>query len=162
MAERIQGDLTVRDQRFAIVVARFNEFITSRLLEAARDTLIRHGAKKDQITCVYVPGSFELPLAAKKLAESGRFEAVIALGCVIRGQTPHFEYVAGEAAKGIAQVMLETGVPVAFGVITADTLEQAVERAGSKAGNKGADAARSAIEMTNLLRLLPGRSSAAP
>jgi 6,7-dimethyl-8-ribityllumazine synthase len=150
MPKELHGQLRVDGQRFAIVVSRFNEFITSKLLSGAIDTLTRHGCKEDDITVVYVPGSFELPFMAKKVAQADAVDAVICLGCVIRGQTPHFEYVAAEAIKGIAQVGLETGVPCAFGVITADTLEQAVERAGSKAGNKGADAANSAIEMTNL------------
>ncbi len=150
MVRELHGQQTVDGQRFAIVVSRFNEFITSKLLSGAVDALKRHGADEDKITCVHVPGAFELPFVANKLAESGGFDAVICLGCVIRGQTPHFEYIAGEVTKGIAQVGLSTGVPTTFGVITADTLEQAVERAGSKAGNKGADAALSAIELTNL------------
>ncbi len=150
MPKELHGQLRVDGQRFAIVVSRFNEFITSKLLSGAIDTLTRHGCKEDDITVVHVPGSFELPFMAKKVAQADSVDAVICLGCVIRGQTPHFEYVAAEAIKGIAQVGLDTGVPCAFGVITADTLEQAVERAGSKAGNKGADAANSAIEMTSL------------
>ena len=157
MPRELHGQHTVDGQRFGIVVSRFNEFITSKLLTGAIDALKRHGCEDDNITCVHVPGSFELPFMANKLAESGSYDAVICLGCVIRGQTPHFEYIASEVAKGTAQVGLSTGVPVAFGVITSDTLEQAVERAGSKAGNKGADAALSAIELTNLLRQLPGR-----
>lgn len=151
MSERISAPLVVQSQRFALVVSRFNEFIGSRLLAGAMDTLKRHGARDDQLTEVWVPGAWELPLAARALAESGKYAAVIALGCVIRGQTPHFEYVASEAAKGLAQVALETGVPVAFGVLTTDNLEQAIERAGSKSGNKGADAALSALEMTGVL-----------
>ena len=158
MPRELHGQLAVDGQRFAIVVSRFNEFITSKLLSGAVDTLKRHGCEDDNITCVHVPGAFELPFVAKKLAESGRFDAVICVGCVIRGQTPHFEYVAGEAAKGIAHVGLSTGVPTTFGVITADTLEQAVERAGAKAGNKGVDAAVSAIELINLLKQLPPRA----
>ena len=150
MPRELHGQLAVDGQRFAIVVSRFNEFITSKLLAGAIDALKRHGCAEDNITCVYVPGSFELPFMAKKLAESGTYDAVICLGCVIRGQTPHFEFVASEAAKGIAQIGLSTGVPTTFGVITADTLEQAVERAGAKAGNRGADAALSAIELVNL------------
>ena len=146
----LEGDLTVTNQRFAVVVTRFNDFVTAKLLSGAVDTLVRHGCPEERITQVRVPGSFELPLAAKKLADSGRFDAVIALGCLIRGQTPHFEYLAAEVTKGIAQVGLDSGVPVTFGVITADTLEQAIERAGTKAGNKGADAATGAIELTNL------------
>lgn len=151
MSERISAPLVVQSQRFALVVSRFNEFIGSRLLAGAMDTLKRHGARDDQLTEVWVPGAWELPLAARALAESGKYAAVIALGCVIRGQTPHFEYVASEAAKGLAQVALQTGVPVAFGVLTTDNLEQAIERAGSKSGNKGADAALSALEMTGVL-----------
>ncbi len=155
MPREIHGQLTVEGQRFAIVVSRFNEFITAKLLSGAIDTLKRHGGDEDNITCVHVPGSFELPFIAGKLARSQAYDAVICLGCVIRGQTPHFEFLAAETAKGIAQVGLETGVPTTFGVITADTLEQAVERAGSKAGNKGVDAARSAIELVSLLTQLP-------
>jgi 6,7-dimethyl-8-ribityllumazine synthase len=126
MTRELHGQLAVDGQRFAIVVSRFNEFITSKLLSGAVDTLKRHGCEDDNITCVHVPGSFELAFVAKKLAESGRFDAVVCVGCVIRGQTPHFEYVAGEAAKGVAHVGLSTGVPTTFGVITADTLEQAI------------------------------------
>ena len=152
MPHELHGQLAVDGQRFAIVVSRFNEFITSKLLNGAIDSLKRHGCDPESITCVYVPGAFELPFMAKKLAESGSYDAVLCLGCVIRGQTPHFEFIAAETAKGIAQVGLDTGVPTTFGVITADTLEQAVERAGSKAGNKGVDAALSAIELTSLLK----------
>jgi 6,7-dimethyl-8-ribityllumazine synthase len=151
MQEKIVGDLVAKNQRFALLCSRFNEFITTRLLAGAIDELLRHGADLQKITELWVPGSFELPLAAKKLAQTGKYDAVICLGCIIRGQTPHFQYIAGEAAKGIAQVGLQTDVPCIFGVITADNIEQAVDRAGAKAGNKGADAARSAIEMTNLL-----------
>ena len=150
MPRELHGQLTVDGQQFAIVVSRFNEFITNKLLSGAIDALVRHGCKDKDITVAHVPGSFELPFTAKKMAETGSYDAVICLGCIIRGQTPHFEYVAAEATKGIAQVGLTTGVPITFGVITSDTLEQAVERAGSKAGNKGADAAISAIEMVNL------------
>ncbi len=157
MPREIQGHLTVDGQRFAVVVSRFNEFITSKLLSGAIDALKRHGATDDNITAVYVPGAFELPMVTKKLADSGEFDAIVCLGCVIRGQTPHFEYIASEAAKGIAQVGLASGVPTTFGVITSDTLEQAIERAGSKAGNKGVDAAVSAIELVNLLTQLPKR-----
>ena len=157
MPQELHGQLAADGQRFAIVVSRFNEFITSKLLAGAVDALKRHGCAEDNITCVYVPGAFELPFIARKLAESGRFDAVICIGCVIRGETPHFEYIAGEAAKGIAQVGMTTGVPTTFGVITADTLEQAIERAGSKSGNKGVDAAMGAIELVNLLRQLPTR-----
>lgn len=158
MPKEIHGQLKVDGQRFAVVVSRFNEFITAKLLGGAVDALLRHGGKDEHITVVYVPGAFELPMIAQRLAVSGQFDAVICLGCVIRGQTPHFEYVASEAAKGVAQVGLGTGVPATFGVITADTLEQAVERAGAKAGNKGFDAAVSAIELVNLLRHLPAKA----
>ena len=158
MPQELHGQLAVDGQRFAIVVSRFNEFITAKLLAGAIDALRRHGCAEDAITCVHVPGAFELPFIAKKLAESGSYDAVICLGCVIRGKTPHFEYVAGQSARGIAEVGLSTGVPTTFGVITADTLEQSVERAGAKSSNKGVDAALCAIELTNLLRQLPGRS----
>ncbi len=155
MPKEIAGQLSAKGFRFAIAVSRFNDFITSKLLSGAVDALTRHGCCDDDITCIHVPGAFELPFMASKLATSGAYDAVLCLGCVIRGQTPHFEYVAGEAAKGIAQVGLQSGVPTSFGVITCDTLEQAVERAGAKAGNKGVDAAMSAIEMVNLLKQLP-------
>lgn len=138
--------------RVAIVAARFNELVVDGLLEGAQDTLARHGVAAQSVSIVRVPGAFEIPLAAKKLCESGQCDAVVALGAVIRGATPHFDYVAGQCAAGLGKVQLETGVPIAFGVLTTDTLEQALERAGSKAGNKGADAALSAIEMVNLLR----------
>lgn len=151
MAETISARLDATGQRFALVVARWNEFITSRLLSGAVDALVRHGADEGALTQVWVPGSWEIPLTAKRLASAGRYQAVICLGCVIRGQTPHFEYVAAEVAKGVAHVSLETGVPITFGIITADSLEQAIDRAGTKAGNKGADAALAAIEMANLL-----------
>ena len=154
MAKTISAKLDAGTHRFALVASRFNEFITSRLLSGAIDALERHGADQENITQVWVPGSWEIPLAARKLAASGDYAAVICLGCVIRGQTPHFEYVAAEVAKGIAHVSLETGVPVTFGIITADSLEQAVDRAGTKSGNKGADAALAAVEMANLLPLL--------
>ncbi len=150
MPRELHGRLTIDGQRFAIVVSRFNDFITTKLLSGAVDVLLRHGCKDEDVTVAYVPGSFELPFVAMKVAESKSYDAVICLGCIIRGQTPHFEFVAAEAAKGIAHVGLATGVPTMFGVITADTLEQAVERAGAKAGNKGADAAMSAVEMVNL------------
>jgi len=159
MSEPICGELTVdASQRFAIVSSRFNEFITNRLLAGALDCLYRHGAADEQITQVRVPGSFELPLAAQTLAAGGKFDAVICLGTIIRGQTPHFDYVAAETAKGIAHAALATQLPVAFGVITADTIEQAIDRAGAKAGNKGADAAMVAIEMANLMRKLKATS----
>ena len=156
----ITGELTVRKQRFAIVVSRFNEFISSRLLAGAVDALERHGCKQGDITVMWVPGAWELPLTAKKAAATGQFDAVICLGCVIRGETPHFDYIAAEAAKGIAQVGMATDMPVVFGMVTADTLEQAINRAGAKAGNKGADAAMTAIEMTNLYAKLKGDKSA--
>lgn len=151
-AKIVEGDLVCRNSKFALVVGRFNSFITEHLLNGAVDTLKRHGAQDTDIEIIWVPGAFELPLAVKHLAESKKYAAVIALGCVIRGGTPHFEYVAGECVKGIAHVMLQTGLPVAFGVLTVDTIDQAVERAGTKAGNKGAEAALSAIEMVNLMR----------
>ncbi len=154
MARMVEGNLTAKGFAFGIVASRFNEFITARLLDGALDALRRHGADEDKITVARVPGSFEIPLVAKKMAASHQYDAVICLGTVIRGATPHFEYIAGEVAKGVAMVGLETGVPVVFGVLTTDSIEQAVERAGTKAGNKGFDAACSAIEMVNLLREL--------
>jgi 6,7-dimethyl-8-ribityllumazine synthase len=138
-------------KRFGIVVARFNAFITERLLQGAIDTLSRHGVSHDDITIAWAPGAFEIPIVVKKMAVSGDFDAVLALGCVIRGGTPHFDYVASAAAKGVAQVALDESVPVSFGVLTTDTIEQAIERAGTKAGNKGSDAAMTAIEMANLM-----------
>lgn len=154
MPKIIQAKLSAEDLRFGIVVSRFNEFITGKLLEGALDCLVRHGAVDEDIEVYWVPGSFEIPLTAKILAESGRFDAVICLGAVIRGATPHFDYVAAEVSKGVALVSLETRVPTIFGVLTTDTIEQAVERAGTKAGNKGWDAALTAIEMANLKKLL--------
>lgn len=151
MDQQLTGDVVVRQQRFAVLTSRFNEFITDRLRQAAIDTLLRHGCGKENITEAWVPGAFELPLAAKKLATTGRYDAVIALGCVIRGATPHFEFVAGSAVEGLSRVALDTGVPIALGVLTTDTIEQAVERAGAKAGNRGEAAALAAIEMTNLI-----------
>jgi 6,7-dimethyl-8-ribityllumazine synthase len=148
----IEGAMTVNDARFCLVVARFNSFIVESLLAGAIDTLKRHGASEDEITIVRVPGAFEMPLALEKLAAKGEYDAIVALGAVIRGGTPHFDYVAGECVKGMAQVTLKHGIPVAFGVLTVDTIEQAIERAGTKAGNKGAEATLSAIEMVNLLR----------
>jgi len=152
MARTLEGQLTARGFSFGLVVSRFNDFMTNRLLEGALDALRRHGAEEDRITVVKVPGAFEIPLAAKRLAGAGQVDAVICLGTVIRGATPHFDYIASEVAKGVALAGLETGVPVTFGVLTTDSLEQAVERAGSKGGNKGFDAACSAIEMANLFR----------
>lgn len=151
----LEGTFTnVGDQSFAIVAGRFNAFIVERLVEGALDALLRHGVHGEAITVVRVPGAWELPLACKQLAKSGRFGALIALGAVIRGATPHFDHVAGQAARGIAQVSLEAGLPIAFGVLTTDTIEQAVERAGTKAGNKGYDAAMVALEMVSLGRAL--------
>lgn len=150
----LEGELQAKGLKFAIVVSRFNDFITSKLLDGAKDALLRHGAKEEDIDIARVPGSFEIPLIAKKLASKGTYNAVICLGTVIRGATPHFEYVAAEVAKGIAAASMETGVPIAFGVITSDTIEQAVERAGTKSGNKGFDAAITAIEMAQLLKKL--------
>jgi 6,7-dimethyl-8-ribityllumazine synthase len=152
----VEGKLIATKLRFGIVVSRFNEFITSKLLGACVDTLRRHGADEGAIDVMWCPGAYEIPFVAMKVAQSGRYDAVICLGAVIRGATPHFDYVAGECAKGIAHVGLETGVPTIFGVVTSDTIEQAVERAGTKAGNKGADAAVSAIEMVNLVKNLSG------
>lgn len=154
MLQTISGSLTGAGISVALVVARFNDFITSRLAGGAVEALVRHGVAADQITQVSVPGAWEVPLVARRLAESERFAAVVCLGCVIRGQTPHFDYVAGESAKGIAQAALETGVPIAYGVVTADTLEQAIDRAGGKHGNKGAEAALVALEMANLMKSL--------
>jgi len=154
MARVLEGQLTASGLRFAIVVSRFNSFITERLLGGATDALARTGANPDQIDVIKVPGSWEVPLAAQEAARSKRYDAVICLSAVIRGETPHFDYVAGEAAKGIAQVAAATGVPVAFGVLTTNTLEQAIDRAGAKGGNKGFDAAMTAVEMANLLRAL--------
>jgi 6,7-dimethyl-8-ribityllumazine synthase len=155
MPNCFEGKLDAAGLRFGIIVSRFNSFISERLLEGALDALRRHGADEATIDVVRVPGSFEVPLATQRLATSGRYDALICVGAVIRGATPHFDYVASEVAKGVAQVSLASGVPVAFGVLTTDTLEQAVERAGSKAGNKGFDAAMTAIEAANLFRSLP-------
>lgn len=148
----LEGKLTAKNMKIAIVVARFNEFITSKLLSGCIDCLIRHEAADEDLTVAWVPGAFEIPMAAKKLAESGKYDAVICLGAVIRGATPHFDYVCAEASKGIAQVSMQTGVPVAFGVLTTENIQQAVERAGTKAGNKGVDCAMSAMEMVNLFK----------
>ena len=152
-----EGSLDARELRLGLVVSRFNELFTDRLLAGALDCLKRHGADERNVHVVRVPGSFEVPLAAKTLAESGKFDAVVCLAAVIRGATPHFDLVAAEIAKGVAHVTLSTGVPVTFGVLTCDTLEQAVERAGTKSGNKGWDAAQAAIEMANVLRDLRSR-----
>ena len=154
MPKMIQGDLSAKGLKFGIVAARFNDFITSRLLDGALDALQRHGAADGDIEIVKVPGAYEIPLAAKMLARSKKYNAVICLGAVIRGATPHFEYVSAEVSKGVAAVSLETGLPVIFGVLTTDTIEQAIERAGTKSGNKGWDAALSAIEMANVMKQL--------
>lgn len=153
----LRGNDDATGLRIAIVVSRFNEFITMKLLAGAREALVAHGAKAGDITEVWVPGAWELPLAAKTLAETGRFDALVCLGCVIRGETTHHIHVGGEAARGIADVSLSTGVPIGFGVLTTDTMEQAVARAGGEDGNKGADAALAAVEMVRLLRALPGK-----
>jgi 6,7-dimethyl-8-ribityllumazine synthase len=153
-AKMIEGELLARDLRFAFVAARFNDFVVEPLIRGALDALKRHGASEKQIEIVRVPGAFDIPIVARKLALSRRYDALIALGAVVRGQTPHFDYVAGECASGLARIALESGIPIAFGVLTTDTMEQAVDRAGGKAGNKGADAALAAIEMANLLRRL--------
>jgi 6,7-dimethyl-8-ribityllumazine synthase len=150
----INGDLVARDLRFAIVAARFNEYIVDSLIRGAVDALLRHGAGEKQIEVIRVPGAFDLPFVVRKVAASKRYDAVVALGAVIRGATPHFEHVAGQCAAGLARAADETGVPVAFGVLTTDTIEQAIERAGTKAGNKGADAALCALELANLLKRL--------
>lgn len=151
MVKTIEGNLIAKGKSFGIVASRFNDFITRQLIDGCVDTLVRHGVDKGEIEVALVPGAFEIPLAAQKLAKSKRFDAVICLGTVIRGATPHFDYIAAEVAKGIAHVSLDTGIPVAFGVITADTIEQAIERAGTKDGNKGKDAAMTALEMANLI-----------
>jgi 6,7-dimethyl-8-ribityllumazine synthase len=152
MAKTIQGNVTAQGLKFGIIAARFNDFITGRLVEGALDGLQRHGASEGDIEIVKVPGAYEIPLAAKMLAQSKKYNAIICLGAVIRGATPHFEYVSAEVSKGIASVSLDSNVPVIFGVLTTDTIEQAIERAGTKSGNKGWDAALSAIEMANLMR----------
>ncbi|ACH40023.1 6,7-dimethyl-8-ribityllumazine synthase [Citrifermentans bemidjiense Bem] len=152
MPKYVEGKLNAEGLRFGIVVGRFNSFIGERLLEGALDALLRHGANDAQITVVRVPGAFEIPLTAQKMAGSGNYDALICLGAVIRGSTPHFDYVSSEVSKGIAHVSLATGVPVAFGVLTTDTIEQAIERAGTKAGNKGFDAAMTVIEIANVFK----------
>ena len=152
--ETIEGNLTPNDGKYAIVVGRWNAFVVESLLEGAVDSLARHGVSDDNITIIRAPGAFEIPLVVKKAAESKKYDAVIALGAVIRGGTPHFEYVAGECVKGLASVSLEAGVPVSFGVLTVDTIEQAIERSGTKAGNKGEEAAMSAFEMVALLKAM--------
>ncbi len=152
MISHIEGSLQAGEHRFALLVGRFNSFITQQLEEGAIDALRRHGAKEEQLHVVHVPGAYEMPLIAQKLARSGNYDAVLCLGAVIRGGTPHFDYVAAEVSKGVAQVSMDTGVPVIFGVLTTDSIEQAIERAGTKAGNKGFDAAMTALEMVQLLR----------
>lgn len=150
----IEGLLTVTNEKFCIVVSRFNEFISAKLLSGALDELKRHGVSDENIDVVWCPGAFEIPLISKKCAKSGKYNAIIALGAVIKGSTSHYDYVCAEVSKGVAAAALETGVPVIFGVLTTDNIEQAIERAGTKAGNKGSDAAKSAIEMANLLKLV--------
>ena len=152
MSKHFEGMLLGKGLKFGLVVSRFNEFITRRLLEGARDALLRHGVNEEDVEVTWVPGSFEIPLIAKKLAQTKKYDAVICLGAVIRGGTPHFEYIAAEVTKGIAKVGLDTGLPVIYGIITADALEQAIERAGTKEGNKGFEAAVNAIEMANLVK----------
>lgn len=154
MPNTIEGKLISVDKKYGVIVSRFNEFITSKLLGGALDALTRHGVKDEDVTIVWTPGSFEIPVVAKRMAESGKYDAVIALGAVIRGGTPHFDYVASEVSKGVAQAALSTGVPVLFGVLTTDNIEQAIERAGAKSGNKGFNAALAAIEMVNVMEQL--------
>lgn len=151
-AKSYEGHLQGEGLKIGIVIARFNEFISTRLLGGAEDALIRHGVSEGDIETAWVPGAFEIPIVAQKMAASGRYDAIICLGCVIRGATPHFDYVAGESAKGIAKISMDTGCPVMYGILTTETIEQAVERAGTKAGNKGWDVAMGAIEMANLLK----------
>ncbi|MEW6049786.1 MAG: 6,7-dimethyl-8-ribityllumazine synthase [Candidatus Zixiibacteriota bacterium] len=152
--KRIEGKLEAKGFRFGLVASRFNNFFTDKLVEGALDCLIRHGADDKQITIVHVPGSFEIPFAASRMVKSGNYDAVLCVGAVIRGDTPHFDYIAAEASKGIARLGMEANIPVVYGIITADNLEQAIERSGTKAGNKGWDAAMTAIEMVNLYRVL--------
>ena len=152
MTNTIEGMLTVTNEKFCIIVARFNEFIGSKLLSGATDELIRHGAKEENIDVIWVPGAFEIPFIAKKCAETKKYNAIITLGAVIRGATPHFDYVSNEAAKGVAQVSLSQDIPVIFGILTTDNIEQAIERAGTKAGNKGSEAAKTAIELVSLVK----------
>lgn len=154
MSVTLQGQLTAKNKKFGIIVGRFNEFISNKLLDGAIDCLTRHECSSDDITIAWVPGSFEIPLAAKKMAETHKYDAIICLGAVIRGGTPHFEYVASEVTKGVAHAAMDTGKPVIYGIITADNIEQAIERAGTKAGNKGWDAALAAIEMADLMEKL--------
>lgn len=154
MVNTIQGNFTTDNEKFCIVISRFNEFIGSKLLSGAIDEFIRHGIKEETIDVIWTPGAFEIPLIAQKAASTGKYNAIVTLGAVIKGSTDHYEFVAAEVSKGIAQVALKTGVPVIFGVLTTDNLEQAIERAGTKAGNKGSEAAKTAIEMANLTKLI--------
>ena len=154
MIKTIEGKLTTKDEKFCIVISRFNEFICSKLLSGAIDELTRHGVAESNIVVVWSPGAFEIPILAQKMAKSGKYDVIIALGAIIKGSTPHFDYVSAELSKGIASVSLETGVPVIFGVLTTDNIEQEIERAGTKSGNKGSDAAKAAIEMANLVKLV--------
>ncbi|MFD2611962.1 6,7-dimethyl-8-ribityllumazine synthase [Paenibacillus gansuensis] len=156
MTKYYEGNLISEGLRYGVVVGRFNEFISGKLLSGALDAFKRHGANEDEVEVAWVPGAFEIPLVAQKMAESGKYDAVITLGAVIRGSTPHFDYVCNEAAKGVSAVALKTGVPTIFGVLTVDSIEQAIERAGTKAGNKGWEAATTAIEMANLTKALKG------
>lgn len=148
----LEGKLVAQDMKVGIVVSRFNEFITSKLLSGAEDGLVRHGVKEEDITVAWVPGAFEIPLIAQKMAQSGKYDAVIALGAVIRGATSHYDYVCNEVSKGVAQASMHSGIPVLFGIVTTENIEQAIERAGTKAGNKGYDCALSAVEMVNLIK----------
>ena len=150
----IEGDLTIRNKKFALVAGRFNSFVVEHLINGAKEALLKHGADETDIELFYVPGAFEIPLALKKTARTGRYDAIVALGAIIRGGTPHFEYVAGECVKGISQVSLDSEIPIAFGVLTVDTVEQAIERSGANSENKGAEAAESVIRMINLLEKL--------
>ncbi len=154
MPKIIEGKLDAKGLRIGLLVSRFNSFISDRLVEGAIDALLRHGSEKEDINVVRVPGAYEIPPVAKQMAESGRYDAIVCLGAVIRGATPHFDYVSAEVSKGVASVSIDSGIPVAFGVLTTDTIEQAIERAGSKAGNKGFDAAMAAVEMANLYKAL--------
>jgi 6,7-dimethyl-8-ribityllumazine synthase len=154
MPKIIEGKISAEGFRFAIIVSRFNDFIGSKLVEGAMDALVRHGADEEQISLVKVPGAFEIPIAAKRLADTGNYDAIVCLGAVIRGATSHFDYVAAEVSKGIAVIALETGIPITFGVLTTENLEQAIERAGSKSGNKGWDAALAAMEMVGLFKAM--------
>ena len=154
MANVIQGTYTTNNEKFCIIISRFNEFIGAKLLSGAIDELVRHGIKEETIDVIWTPGAFEIPVIAKKAAQTGKYDAIITLGAVIKGATGHYDFVAAEVSKGIAQVSLQTGIPVIFGVLTTDNLEQAIERAGTKAGNKGSEAAKTAIEMSNLTKLI--------